>query len=119
MFLRRLALVLGNRQQIFGMRSWNKSTPSTIYHAQELGCETMFKNGKAALIVAIALSAFGASAAYAAGHDRWEGKIGPLGQCFTPPNCGQERQGYQSGQYGFANVSANLSHHHRDWYRTR
>jgi hypothetical protein len=97
---------------------------------QQLGYKTMFKIGKTALIVAIALSALGAaSAAYAggaknddgAGHDRWEGKIGPLGQCFVPPNCGQERgsQDYPSGPYGFANVPANLSHHHRDWQRAR
>jgi hypothetical protein len=88
----------------------------------------MCKNGKTALIVAITLSVLGtASAAYAggakndaeSGHDRWEGKIGPLGQCFVPPNCGQERQGDQNGPYGFANVPAYLSHHHRDWYRAR
>jgi hypothetical protein len=51
----------------------------------------MFKRGKTALIVAITLSVLGtASAAFAggkdddgAGHDRGEGKIGPLGQVFS------------------------------------
>ena len=89
----------------------------------------MFKTGKAALIVAITLGVLGtASAAFAgakdddgAGHDRWEGKIGPLGQCFVPPNCGQERgsRGYQSGPYGYAYVFANPYHHRRGWHRAR
>ena len=88
----------------------------------------MFKNGKTALIVAITLSVLGtASAAYAGGgkndaewgHDRSEGKIGPLGQCFVPPNCGQEPQGYTSGPFGLAHVPANPYHRHRDWHRPR
>ena len=63
----------------------------------------MFKNGKTALIVAITLSVLGtASAAFAggkdddgAGHDRGEGKIGPLGQVFS------------SGQVGWISQSDN------------
>jgi hypothetical protein len=63
----------------------------------------MFKPGKAALIVAIPLGVLGtASAAFAggkdddgAGHDRNEGKIGPMGQVFS------------SGQVGWISQSDN------------
>ena len=56
----------------------------------------MIKTGKAALIVAITLGVLGtASAAFAgakdddgAGHDRNEGKIGPLGQVFSSGQVG-------------------------------
>ena len=56
----------------------------------------MFKTGKAALIVAITFGVLGtASAALAgakdddgAGHDRNEGKIGPLGQVFSSGQAG-------------------------------
>jgi hypothetical protein len=58
---------------------------------QQLGYKTMFKQGKTALIVAITLGVLGTTtAAFAggkdddgAGHDRSEGKIGPLGQVFS------------------------------------
>ena len=47
--------------------------------------------------------------------------IGPLGQCFVPPDCGQTRslQGYRTNPYGFAYVPQRHSHHHRDWHRAR
>lgn len=49
--------------------------------------------------------------------------IGPLGQCFVPPDCGQARgaQGYdyRAGPYGFAYVPARPYHHRRDWRRAR
>jgi hypothetical protein len=95
--------------------------PDLKFALQLLGYKTMFKNGKTALIVAVTLSVLGAtSAAYAGGgKDRWEGKIGPLGQCFVPPNCGQELQGYQSGPYGLAYIPANPYRRHRDWHRAR
>ena len=81
----------------------------------------MFKHGKTALIVAITLSVLGtASAAFAggkdddgAGHDRWEGKIGPYGQVFSS---GQMQSGWigQSGN-AFAQSPAHthLDHAHR------
>jgi len=47
--------------------------------------------------------------------------IGPLGQCFVPPDCGQARssQGYRTNPYGFAYVPQRPSHHRRDWHRAR
>lgn len=60
----------------------------------------MFKHGKTALILAVTLSVLGtASAAFAggkdddgAGHDRTEGKVGPLGQVFVGGQLGWNSQ---------------------------
>ena len=81
----------------------------------------MFKNGKTALIVAITLSVLGtASAAFAggkdddgAGHDRWEGKIGPSGQVFS---IGQAQSGWigqSSNTFAQSPVRTHLDHGHR------
>ena len=49
--------------------------------------------------------------------------IGPLGQCFVPPDCGQGRDSrayeYRTVPYGFAYVPAHPNHHRRDWHRAR
>ena len=75
----------------------------------------------AALILAPASVALGGNDNAANSGESGGSHIGPLGQCFAPPNCGQERgsQGYQSGSYGFAYVPANPYQHHRDWHRAR
>jgi hypothetical protein len=81
----------------------------------------MFKTGKTALIVAITLSVLGtASAALAggqdddgAGHDRWEGKIGPLGQVFSG---GQVQSGWislPSNAFAQSRAHTHLDHGHR------
>ena len=82
----------------------------------------MFKNGRTALIAAITLSVLGtASAAFAggaknddgAGHDRWEGKIGPLGQVFSS---GQVESGWidqPSNVFALSRVHIHLEHGHR------
>jgi hypothetical protein len=47
--------------------------------------------------------------------------IGPLGQCFVPPDCGQVRgsRDYRTIPFGFAYAPQRPSHHHRDWHRAR
>ena len=81
----------------------------------------MFKNGKTALIAAIILSVLGtASGAFAggkdddgAGHDRSEGKIGPLGQVFSS---GQVESGWidqPSNVFALSRVHIHLEHGHR------
>jgi hypothetical protein len=50
-----------------------------------------------------------ASAAQASDHEESGGfDIGPLGQCFVPPDCGHgrilQRREYRNGPYGFAYV---------------
>ena len=79
----------------------------------------MFKTGKAALIVAITLGVIGtASAAFAgakdddgAGHDRWEGKIGPLGQVFSSGQAGWISQ--SDNAFAQSQVHAPRKHGHR------
>jgi len=118
-------IVSTNRQRIFATKSRNKSRPSAIYHAEcnnSFGDKTVFKKGKTALIAAIILSVLGtASAAFAggaknddgAGHDRWEGKIGPLGQVFSS---GQVESGWidqPSNVFALSRVHIHLEHGHR------
>jgi hypothetical protein len=52
-----------------------------------------------------------------AGSDRDSGgyDIGPLGQCFAPPDCGQARN--QRGYYGYAYVPDRRQHPHV-WHRS-
>ena len=81
---------------------------------------------KTTAFLAAALIVGTASAAFANDNSANSGEtggshIGPLGQCFVPTNCGQERgsQAYQSGSYGFAYVPAHPYQHHREWHRAR
>jgi hypothetical protein len=122
--VKRLALPLGNRQRNFGIRSWNKSRPSVIYHAEcnsDFGDKTMFKNGKAALIVAITLSVLGAaSTAFAggkdddgSGHDRWEGKVAPSGQVFSTGQVQSGWIGQSSNAFAQSPAPTHLDHGHR------
>ena len=79
----------------------------------------MFKHGKTALIVAITLSVLGtASAAFAggkdddgAGHDRSEGKVGPLGQLFSGGQVGWNSQ--SDNAFAQSPVRAPRDHGHR------
>jgi hypothetical protein len=79
----------------------------------------MFKNGKTALIVAITLSVLGvASTAFAggkdddgAGHDRWEGKIGPTGQVFSSGQAGWISQ--SDNAFAQSPAHTRLDHGHR------
>jgi hypothetical protein len=75
----------------------------------------------AALIVGTASAALAGNDNAANSGEEGGSHIGPLGQCFVPPNCGQERgsQGYQSGSTGFAYVPAHPYQHHRNWHRAR
>src|SRR5215469_14558046 len=82
---------------------------------------TMLKNGKMALIVAITLSVLGtASAAFAggkdddgAGHDRSEGKIGPLGQVFSSGQVERGWIGQPSNAFAQSRAHTHLDHGHR------
>ncbi len=51
-------------------------------------------------------------------RDRGGSDIGPLGQCFDPPDCGR---GYRppSGRYGYAYVPGSRYRYHREWRRER
>jgi hypothetical protein len=71
----------------------------------------------AALIVGTASAALAGNDNAANSGEEGGSHIGPLGQCFVPPNCGQERgsQGYQR----FAYVPAHPYQHHRNWHRAR
>ena len=64
----------------------------------------MLRKRKLAMAAAIMLGA--ASAAQAANdnqsRDRGGTDIGPLGQCFVPPDCDQGGYRYRRGSYGFA-----------------
>jgi hypothetical protein len=75
----------------------------------------------AALLVGAASSALASDNAANSG-ETGGADIGPLGQCFVPPDCGQARgsqaNAYRSGPYGFAYVPAR-PYHHRDWHRAR
>ena len=81
----------------------------------------MFKHGKTALIVAITLSVLGtASAAFAggkdddgAGHDRSEGKIGPLGQVFSSGQLERGWIGQPSNVFAQSRAHTHLEHGHR------
>jgi hypothetical protein len=87
---------------------------------QQLGYKTMKKNGKTAMIVAITLGVLGtASAAFAggaknddgAGHDRWEGKIGPLGQVFSSGQIGWISQ--PGNAFAQSHAHTYIDHGHR------
>jgi len=81
----------------------------------------MFKHGKTALIVAITLSVLGtASAAFAggkdddgAGHDRSEGKIGPLGQVFSSGQVERGWIGQPSNAFAQSREWTSTGHAHR------
>ena len=81
----------------------------------------MFKHGRAALIVAITLSVLGtASAAFAggkdddgAGHDRSEGKIGPLGQVFSSGQVERGWSGQPSNAFAQSRGWTSTGHAHR------
>jgi hypothetical protein len=81
----------------------------------------MFKNGKAALIVAITLSVLGAaSTAFAggkdddgSGHDRWEGKVGPSGQVFSSGQVQSGWIGQSSNDFAQSPAPTHLDHGHR------
>jgi hypothetical protein len=81
----------------------------------------MFKNGKTALMVAITLGVLGAtSAAFAggkdddgAGHDRWEGKIGPYGQVFSSGQVQSGWNGQSSNAFAQSRALTHLHHGHR------
>ena len=92
------------------------------WNAQEMTmlAKTMLAKGKLAVAAALMLGAI--SAAQAANdnqsRDRGGSDIGPLGQCFVPPDCGgRDYQGYQyrRGPYGFAYAPAHRYHHRREW----
>ena len=74
---------------------------------------------KIKLVAAAALMLGAASAAQAANdnqsRDRGGYDIGPLGQCFVPPDCGREGYRYRRGAYGFAYVPEYHYGHHREW----
>ena len=78
---------------------------------------------KSKLAVAAVLILGAASAAQAANdnqsRDRGGSDIGPLGQCFVPPDCGQEGYRHRRGSYGFAYVPDYRYRHHREWRRER
>jgi hypothetical protein len=85
---------------------------------QQLG-NKMFKNGKAALIVAVTLGVLGtASAAFAggmknddgAGQDRSEGKVGPSGQVFSS---GQVERGWPNNAFAQSRARTHLDRRHR------
>ena len=81
----------------------------------------MFKHGKTALIVAITLGVLGsASAAFAggkdddgAGHDRSEGKIGPLGQVFSSGQVERGWIGQPSNAFAQSREWTSTGHAHR------
>jgi hypothetical protein len=81
----------------------------------------MFNHGKTALIVAITLSVLGtASTAFAggkdddgAGHDRWEGKIGPSGQVFSSGQVQSGWIGQSSNAFAQSPAHTHLHHGHR------
>lgn len=41
--------------------------------------------------------------------------IGPMGQCFSPPDCGQAYR----NDYGYAYAPTHRVQHPREWHRTR
>ncbi|HEY2228767.1 MAG TPA: hypothetical protein VGI22_13705 [Xanthobacteraceae bacterium] len=76
---------------------------------------------KTKVAVAAALMLGAVSAAQAANdnqsRDRGGSDIGPLGQCFVPPDCGgyrYHRNPYAYGSYGFAYMPASR-YHYRRW----
>jgi hypothetical protein len=76
---------------------------------------------KTKVAVAAALMLGAVSAAQAANdnqsRDRGGSDIGPLGQCFVPPDCGgyrYYRNPYAYGWYGFAYMPASR-YHYRRW----
>jgi hypothetical protein len=75
------------------------------------------------LLAAAALILGAASAAQAANDNQSRSRggydIGPLGQCFVPPDCGQEGYRHRSGANGFAYVPADHYGRHRAWRRDR
>jgi len=81
----------------------------------------MFKHGKTALIVAITLSVLGtASAAFAggkdddgAGHDSWEGKVGPTGQVFSSGQVERGWIGQPSNAFAQSREWTSTGHAHR------
>jgi len=81
----------------------------------------MFKHGKTALIVAITLSVLGtATTAFAggkdddgAGHDRWEGKIGPSGQVFSSGQVQSGWIGQSRNAFAQSPAHTHVDHGHR------
>jgi hypothetical protein len=63
-----------------------------------------------------------ASAAYASDHENQSGgfDIGPLGQCFVPPDCGQgQAAAPRRGFSGYAYAPDRWYHQERAWRRAR
>ena len=81
----------------------------------------MLKRGKTALIVAITLSVLSAaSTAFAggkdddgAGHDRWEGKVGPSGHVFSSGQLQSGWIGQSSNAFAQSPAHTHLDHGHR------
>jgi len=78
---------------------------------------------KIKVVAAAALMLGAASAAQAANDnqsiDRGGYDVGPLGQCFVPPDCGRSGYRYRSGAYGFAYVPGYRYGHRREWRHER
>jgi hypothetical protein len=81
----------------------------------------MLKTSMLALATVVALGA--APAAYASDHEESGGyDIGPLGQCFAPPDCGGQAsraRAYVPGFYRYGYVPDHRYHRERDWHRAR
>jgi hypothetical protein len=73
---------------------------------------------KTAMFLSAALL-LGTLGAATAGSDKDEpsggSDIGPMGQCFSPPDCGQRYR----GDYSYASAPGHQVHHPRAWHRTR
>jgi hypothetical protein len=68
------------------------------------------------LSAALLLGTLGAATAGSDKDDPSGGSdIGPMGQCFSPPDCGQAYR----GNYGYAYAPAHHVQHPRAWHRAR